>query len=79
MAVIFYGTKKKIKTDKSLGVQTCPNCGHEVELSLAHESGYYHIYWLPLFPIIGWKFKACPKCGMAKKLTSQEFKELKKC
>lgn len=78
MAVIYYGTKKKIHIDKALGVQTCPNCGHQVEMSLAHESGYFHIYWIPLFPLGGWKIKACPVCGVAQKLTSEEFKTLKK-
>ena len=26
----------------------------------------------------GWKFKACPNCGVSQKLTSAEFKALKK-
>lgn len=78
MAVIYYGTKKKLHIDKALGVQTCPNCGHQVEMSLAHESGYFHIYWIPLFPLGGWKIKACPVCGVSQKLTSEEFKTLKK-
>lgn len=78
MAVIYYGTKKKLHIDKALGVQTCPNCGHQVEMSLAHESGYFHIYWIPLFPLGGWKIKACPVCGVSQKLTAEEFKTLKK-
>lgn len=78
MAVIYYGTKKKLHIDKVLGVQTCPNCGHQVEMSLAHESGYFHIYWIPLFPLGGWKIKACPVCGVSQKLTAEEFKTLKK-
>lgn len=78
MAIIYYGTKKKVKIDKSLGAQICPNCGHHVEMSLAHESGYFHIYWIPLVPLGGWKFKACPNCGISQKLTSEEFRTLKK-
>lgn len=78
MAVVYYGTKKKLHIDKALGVQTCPNCGHQVEMSLAHESGYFHIYWIPLFPLGGWKIKACPVCGVSQKLTAEEFKTLKK-
>lgn len=78
MAVIYYGTKRKVKIDKSLGIQECPNCGRQIEMSLAHEKGYVHIYWIPIFPLGGWKFKACPNCGVSQKLTSAEFKALKK-
>lgn len=77
MAIVYYGTKKKVKIDKSLGTQTCPNCGHQVEMALAHEAGYFHIYCIPLFPLSGWKIKACPVCGIAEKLTKEEFKALK--
>ena len=75
MAVVYYGTRRKVKVDRSLGVQ---NCGHEVEMSLAHESAYFHIYWIPLVPLSGWKFKACPNCGISQKVTPEEFKALKK-
>lgn len=75
--VVIYGTKTKLKFDKSLGVQTCPNCGNYVELSVAHESKYAHIYHIPLMPLPGWKLKFCPNCGVAQKLTKDEFKSLK--
>lgn len=78
MAYVIYGTRRKIKIDKSLGVQICPNCGHNVEMSLAHESGYHHVYYIPVFPYIGWKIKACPNCGIAEKLTKEEFNTIKK-
>lgn len=78
MSIIIYGKKRKLKIDKSLGIQTCPNCGRNIEMSLAHEKGYYHIYWIPVFPFRGWKFKACPNCGVSQKLSSAEFKALKK-
>ena len=77
MATICYGTVKKLKIDKSLGKQICPNCKHEIKLVLAHEGGYCHICWIPVFPYSGWKVKACPVCGISEKLTKQEFKNLK--
>lgn len=78
MGVIVYGKKRKLKIDKNLGVQTCPNCGHQVELALAHEHGYIHIYYIPLIPFGGWKIKMCPVCGVAEKLDGATFKALKK-
>jgi len=77
MGVIIYGVKHKVKIDKSLGVTNCPNCGHQVELSLAHETNAAHLYYIPLIPLGGWKLKVCPKCGIAQKLTPQEYKDLK--
>lgn len=78
MGVIIYGTKKNIKSDKNLGVQVCKNCGHRVEMALAHETGYFHIYYIPLVPIGGWKVKLCPVCGISEKLDGATFKALKK-
>lgn len=78
MAVIIYGTKKKIKVDKPLGVQTCPNCGHPVEMSMAHEKGYFHIYYIPLVPFVGWRVKLCPNCGIVQKYDRKEFKAILK-
>ena len=77
MATVVYGVKKKVKLDKSLGVQTCPNCGHSVELQLARETGYGHLYYIPLLPLPTLKMKACPNCGLAQILSSEEYKQLK--
>lgn len=78
MAVIVYGTKRKLKPNKSLGVQQCPNCGHQTEMMLAHEAGYFHICYIPLVPLSGWKVKVCPNCGIIEKYSKKEFKELVK-
>ncbi len=77
MATICYGTKRKLVPDSSLGATTCPNCGHNVEMALAHESGYFHIYWIPIFPLPSWKVKLCPNCGIIEKLDGDTFKTLK--
>lgn len=76
--IIVYGARKKVKKIKPLGIQECPNCGHRIDAELAKETGYCHIYYIPVFPLLGcYKFIACPYCGISKKLTSAEFKELK--
>lgn len=77
MTVVYYGVRKKLKVDRSLGVQICPNCGHQVEMGLAHESAYAHIFWIPIIPLGGWKVKMCPNCGIVEKLTGAGFKALK--
>lgn len=76
---VVYGTRTKLKTVKNLGPTTCTNCGHNVQATLNKEGGYHHIYYIPVFPNVGgWKFIGCPNCGIAKKLTGAEYKELKK-
>lgn len=77
--IVVYGLKRKLKHVKSLGTAVCPNCGHKVETELAKIGGYAHIYYIPVFPYLGGeKFVLCPCCGISKKLTGAEFKELKK-
>lgn len=76
--IVVYGTKRKVKKIKPLGVQNCPNCGHKIEAELAKEGGYFHIYYIPVFPYLGgYKFISCPCCGISKVLTGDEFKQLK--
>lgn len=77
--IIYYGVKKKLKQERHLGKMRCTNCGHEVEASLAKEGGYVHIFFIPVFPVLtGYKMIFCPCCGIMKKLTSAEYKEMKK-
>lgn len=76
--LVIYGTKKKLKVDKDLGMTTCSNCGHSVKASLAHEGGYHHIYYIPIFPYLnGAKIIACPNCGIMKVLTKDEYNTYK--
>ena len=76
--IIVYGTRKKLKKIKDLGPTTCTNCGHNVMATLNKEGGYCHLCYIPVFPYtMGYKFIGCPNCGIAKKLTGAEYKELK--
>lgn len=75
--VVIYGTKKKMKIEKSLGYGICPRCHHNVELALAREKTLATIYYIPIF---GWTSKRmilCPCCGDSELLTSAKFKEIK--
>lgn len=75
---VIYGTKTKVKIDKELGMMTCTNCGHEVNAAVAHEAGYHHVYYVPLFPYLGGaKMILCPCCGIMKVLSKEEFKAQK--
>lgn len=74
---ILYGSRKKIKVDKSLGVSVCPNCHHAVERSLAREKTALTVFYIP---VIGWTSKrlvVCPCCGDSEVLTGARYKELK--
>lgn len=76
--LVVYGTKRKIKIDKELGPMTCTNCGHNVNASLAHEAGYHHIYYIPIFPYLGGAdIIACPNCGIMRVLDREEFLSIK--
>lgn len=75
--IIYYGTRKRLKPVRQLGRMRCTNCGHEVEASLAKETGYFHIFLIPVFPVFGYKLVFCPCCGVMRKLTNDEFKEMK--
>ena len=76
--IIYYGSKRKLKPVSDLGEMTCTNCGHKIRATLAKEGGYFHIFFIPVFPILtDYKMIYCPCCGVMKKLTSEEFKDLK--
>lgn len=76
--LVVYGIKHKIKNIKSLGINTCENCGHKVETTLCKETGYIHVYYIPLLPYLGgFKFISCPNCGISKVLDKEEFKRIK--
>lgn len=64
------------KTEKPLGRMRCTNCGHEVDAALVKETGYFHIFFIPVFPSFGYKMIFCPHYGIMKKLTNDEFKEM---
>ena len=72
-----YGTRKKIKIDKSLGVMQCTNCGNTGEIALAHEACYAHFCYIPIFFYTGYRMKLCPCCGVMEKLSKNEFKAIK--
>lgn len=75
--IIYYGTKKKLKMVKPLGRMVCTNCGYEVDATLAKETGYHHVFLIPVFPAFGLKIILCPHCGIMKNLTKDEFNEMK--
>lgn len=75
--IIIYGLRKKMKIDKPLGNQVCPNCGHTVNMQLAHEYSYPHIFYIPVGYIPGIKITLCSNCGVSQVLTSAQFKQLK--
>lgn len=75
---VYYGIRRKLKIDKQLGAQECPNCGHMTEMALAHESCKVHVYFIPVWFYTGWRMKFCPNCGTAVKLKKADFKAIKK-
>jgi predicted RNA-binding Zn-ribbon protein involved in translation (DUF1610 family) len=76
--VINFGVKTTLQLVSHLGHMTCTNCGQEVRAALAKEGGYVHIFFIPVFPVLtGYKMVYCPNCGIMRKLSGEEFKEMK--
>jgi len=74
--VIVYGYKTKLKVQKNLGVDICPNCGYSTEKVLAKEKRQFTVFYIPIFSQTLRKGLICPNCGMYKTLSSAEFKEM---
>ena len=76
--LVVYGTRRKLKIENSLGVQTCPNCRYNTEQTLAKEKCHAHIYYIPIFFYTGWRFRFCPNCGIVEVLSKSEYKTIKR-
>lgn len=75
---IIYGTRTKLKIDKTIGVRKCENCHHIVEQSLARERLSFTLFFIPFLILTKRRMILCPCCGEAKSLSSEEYKQIKK-
>jgi hypothetical protein len=63
MAKIFYGTSRA-KCGIGEALVRCPACEKDSWADIMVESIYYHIYWIPMFPIDKVVYLECNECGM---------------
>lgn len=74
--MVAYGYRKKLKIERNLGISKCPNCSHQVELSLGREKTTYNICYIPICSTTTLYAKLCPNCGISKIYKKKEYKEL---
>jgi hypothetical protein len=82
MGLIFYGVKKaNIGFDEFL--VKCPSCEADNFADVMVTSNYYHIYFVPIFPIEKEVSCICQKCGLKRydvpfnKRTFKNYTEVK--
>lgn len=62
--MIFFGTKASLAGSQPMPGVTCANCGHTA-LTAAVYSRYFHIYWIPTFPLGRKGMSVCSFCKQA--------------
>jgi C4-type Zn-finger protein len=82
MGIIFFGTKQS-----NVGIDEqfvyCPSCEAAAEADLLVASSYFHIYFLPLFPVSKEVSIICKQCGLKRydlpfnKKTINNYAEIK--
>ncbi len=59
-----FGIKEaKKRTELKLTACTCPNCFEEDTLYAEIFPRYFHVYWVPVFPIGKYALAQCDNCG----------------
>ncbi|WP_400192864.1 hypothetical protein [Hymenobacter sp. B81] len=62
--MIFFGTKASLAGTRPLPGVTCVSCGNNA-LNAAVYSRYFHIYWIPTFPLKRTGMSVCSFCKQA--------------
>ncbi len=81
--IIIYGTKVFTKNMGYYGEKAqCESCGKEYPYSFVKISTWFHICYIPLFPVKKTYYKMCPVCSagveMKSKAAKAEMKSLQK-
>lgn len=70
--MIIYGTGKKVlKGSRKIQASACPNCSAN-ELYITSTVKYFHLFWIPLFPIEKFAHPICRNCNFAKRITDSK-------
>ena len=59
---VIYGKKAKLKRAWQLN-HKCPHCSQENTINLGVATSYFHIFWIPFFPVGRKGFVTCTHCG----------------
>lgn len=74
---ILWGSGKKKKKTKYKVSDLCGCCGFSAEMFIVKIYNYIHIFYIP-FIFWGTKYYVeCPKCGAAREMSKEEYKNIK--
>jgi len=75
---VVWGYKTGLSNKKFLGIKPCNNCGKFAERYLAKSFFRINLFWfIPIFGVPTGKYLRCGNCDGVRKLTRQEWAELK--
>ena len=77
---IIFGTETKRKVlGSSKEKSQCPRCHNEVFNDIQEQTGYFTLFWIPVFPYSEEHYELCPICGhVMRKMDKREAKEMLK-
>jgi len=61
--IFFYGTKQRFIGHKAL-YMPCPCCEAHTDADVYVTSKYFHVYWIPFWPMDKEANSECGKCGL---------------
>ncbi len=82
--MIIYGTKEVHLKSKRLDMVMCESCTKRGDITLSVFGKHFHIFWIPLFPIMKKGYSECSHCKNVLKVKEMpdsiknEYKEFKK-
>ncbi len=60
--ILFLGIRPLKSKEKPLGGLQCPYCGQKDTLTGNLTPHYFHLFWLPIFPVYTSKQASCSHC-----------------
>ncbi|MCR4581715.1 MAG: zinc ribbon domain-containing protein [Bacilli bacterium] len=75
--IIIYGVETFTKHMGFFGpVETCPNCSRSYSPAYVRSRTWFHLTYIPIFPVKTCYYKTCPVCGNSVELDKKTAKSL---
>jgi len=69
--MLIFGSGTKTLGSKKLQLENCPNCDAN-NLHITCVVKYFHIFWIPTFPLERMAYPKCQNCGQEPRITNQK-------
>ncbi|PIE97303.1 MAG: hypothetical protein CR988_08350 [Treponema sp.] len=75
--ILYYGIKEKPLKTKNINTVWCSSCSKRGFISFSMFSKYFHIFWIPIFPVFRWGYSECSYCNnrLEPKVMPEDLKE----